>query len=96
MLRLADQKPADPTAQGQRLQHRDPEKLAIKRLLARLVAKQTASGIGPHSAAQKGQPQQSRFPDPPLPRLSPRLVDPEGGKGDEVDCEQRGGDVGGV
>ena len=51
--------PANPRAQRQYLQHRDPEQPAIERLLARLVPKQRSPGIGPERATQKGQPQQA-------------------------------------
>ena len=45
-------------------------------------------GIGPQRPAHQRPADQPRLADPPPPALRQRLVDPERGKGDEVDGDE--------
>lgn len=76
------------------LERGDGVEIAGEGLLPRLVPKQRPPGIGPHSAAKERQLQKRRFRNAPSPRLRPRLVDPEGGKGEEVHRDDGRRDVG--
>lgn len=91
---LTAQPPPQHPAQSQHLQHRDREQLRTKRLLAGLVPKQRPPGISPRRAAEQGEGEQSGFSDAPVAALGVRLVDPECRKGDKVDRDQGGGEVG--
>ena len=90
---LSAKVPADQPAQRQQLQHRDGEEVGIERCLAGLVPKQAAPRISPQRPAEEREQQQGRFRDAVLP--APRLGLPERRKGDEVDRDEGGGDVGG-
>lgn len=79
----------------QQLKHRDPMQLVAERLLGRLVPKQRSPGIGADGAAKEREIEQSRLRHPPFPALSLGFVVAEGGKGEEVNRDQRGDDVGG-
>ena len=61
----------------------------------RLVPKHRASGVGARGAAEEREGQQSRFRDAILTALRLGLVQPECRKGDEVDRDEGGGEVGG-
>lgn len=76
------------------LERGDGVKLAAKGLLPRLVPEQRPPGIGAGGAADHGEVEQGALRHPPRPRLRARLVDTEGGKGAEIDRDERGGDVG--
>lgn len=60
------------------------------------MPKQRPPGIGPHGAAEERQLQQRPFRNAPSPRLRPRLVDAESGKGEEVHRDDGCRDVGRV
>ena len=92
---LADEPPPDQPAQRDHLQHGDLEQVGIERLLAGLVAECPAPRISPQRPAEESEQQQSRFRDAVLPAPGLGLVQPERRKGDDVDREEGGGDVGG-
>ena len=92
---LTAKPPPDQPAQCEHLQHRDGEQVGIERLLAGLVPEEAAPRICPQSAAEEGEQQQGRFRNAVLPAPRLGLVQPERRKGDEVDCDEGGGDVGG-
>ena len=90
----ASQRPAKARAQRQQLQHGDRMKLAGEGLLACLVAKQRAAGIGAAGPAEQRQHKQRRLLHPPPSRLGLELVDAESGKGEEVHGDQCDGEIG--
>lgn len=67
------------------LQDRDAVEFVAEGLLAGLVAEQRPARIGPRRAAHERPAEQGRFADPPTADLGQPLVDPEAGKGGEVD-----------
>ena len=87
--------PPDQPAQREHLHHCDGEEVGIERLLAGLVPEQAAPRISPQRPAKEREQQQGRFRDAVLPAPRLRLVHPKRRKGDEVDREEGGGDVGG-
>ena len=93
--RSARQPPADCPADGQHLNDGNPEQFGIERLLAGLVPKDAAPGKRPQRPAEEGKQQQGQFRNAVLPPLRLGLVQPERRKGDEVDRDEGGGDVGG-
>ena len=69
--------------------------MGIERLFAGLVPEDAAPRISPQRPAEEGEQQQSRFRDAVLPALRLGLVQPERRKGDDVDRDEGGGNVGG-
>jgi len=70
-------------------------KLRGERLLARLVAKRLAPGIGARRAADEREHEQGALRDAPAPVLGPLLVDPEGRESREVNGDERRRQIGG-
>ena len=94
----ATARPQAPVAQRRNSAEDEPTEVGSKnwnsveragdRCPAGLVAEQLASGIGSGRPADQRPPEQVRLARPPPPVLRPRLVDPETGKGDEIDRDQ--------
>ena len=82
-----------PCYQSGSLKYRDDVKLGGERLLARLVPEDRASRVGAKRSAHEGEREQIGLGRAPLAppgsgSLRPRLVDPEGCEGHEVDRDE--------
>lgn len=81
----ARQLPPEERGQRDKLERADEVQFGRERLLACLVPKQSASGIGAGCATEERQPEQVGFGYPPRLCLGQHLVDPEGGERHEID-----------
>ena len=76
------------------MQERGLVQVAAKRLLARLMPKHRASGIGADGTAKERPSQQSAFRNAPGPCLGAQLVEAGQHECDQVDQRKRREDVG--
>jgi hypothetical protein len=85
----------DKRRHAEKLQGGDSVEVAGEGQLARLVPEHRLASIGTQHVAEESELQKRSFGNPPSPLLGPRLVDPEGGKGEEVQRDDGGCSIGG-
>ena len=85
----------DKRCHAEELQGGDGVEVAGEGLLARLLPEHRPASIGTQRSAEESELQKRSFRNPPSPLLGPRLVDPEGDKGEGVHRDDGGCDIGG-